>query len=274
MELFKGKRGIVMGVANHMSLATSIAKWLVTQGAEVGISYLQDAEGSNKMKARALKATNDFPIQFCNPCDVSSDTSIDHFFSSVLEHWDSIDFLVHSIAFAPIADLKSPTIDVSRSGFIKSMDISCYSIIPLAKQAAQLMTNGGAICAMTYLGGEKVVPGYNLMGICKAALESTIQYLAYELGKENIRINGISAGAVKTLSSSAVKDFKSLLSMSTEINPLQRATNIEDIAKSTGYLLSDMASGVTGEIHHVDCGFNIMAAVNTKTSKSIPTAET
>lgn len=253
--LFKGKKGVIMGVANERSIAASVAKVLHDQGAELAFSYI-----SERMEPKVRKVAEPLGAKLIAQCDVSSDVEISAFFKQVEDTMGSIDFLVHAIAFAPAEDLKGPTLNVSRDGFKLAMDISAYSLIAVTKAAEPLFNPGASIVTMSYFGGEKVVGGYNLMGVCKAALESTVKYLAYDLGPQNIRINAVSAGPVRTLASAGISDFKAMLEVNAAIAPLGRNITQEEVAKSTAYLLSDMASGVTGEVHHVDSGYNIMGS--------------
>ncbi len=253
--LFKGKKGVIMGVANERSIAAAVAKVLHDEGAELAFSFV-----SERMEPKVRKVAEPLGAKLIHGCDVSSDAEIASFFQQVEEKMGRIDFLVHAIAFAAAEDLKGPTLNVSREGFKLAMDISAYSLIAITKAATPLFNPGASVVAMSYYGGEKVVGGYNLMGVCKAALESTVQYLAYDLGPQNIRVNAVSAGPVRTLASAGISDFKSMLEVNAAISPLGRNITVEEVGKSTAYLLSDLASGVTGEIHHVDAGYNIMGS--------------
>lgn len=260
MGLFTGKKGIIMGVANEHSLAAGVADFLKKEGAEIGLSHLPDkADGPPKMLRRVMRVAEPLGITFVKPCDVSSDQDITRFFHDVREHFGTIDFLVHSIAYAPMDDIKCATIDASRAGFLNAMDISCYSFIACARAAASLMERGGSMATMTYYGGERVVGGYNLMGLCKAALESATKYLAWDLGPRGIRVNAVSAGPVKTLASSAV-GASDMLMMYESIAPMARNISAEEVGRSTGFLLSDLASATTGETLHVDCGYHVMGS--------------
>ena len=260
MGLFQGKKGIIMGVANEYSIAAGVAKFLKEEGAELGFSHLPDKEGRDRMKKRVLRVAEPLGATFVAPCDVTKDDDIAAFYKEVKEHFGNIDFMVHSIAFAPLDDIRCSTIDASREGFLTAMDISVYSLIACTREAAKLMPDGGAIATMTYFGGEKVVGGYNLMGVCKAALDSAMQYLAFDLGPKNIRVNGVSAGPIKTLASSAVGDFSDMLKLNSSVAPTGKNVTLEDVGKSTAFLLSDLASATTGEILHVDGGYNIMGS--------------
>lgn len=260
MGILEGKKGVIMGIANDRSIASSIARILHQQGASIAYSYLPDAGDRPRNRQRIEKVTEDLNPSFIAPCDVTKDEDVEKFFSEVSAEVGNIDFLVHSIAFAPTADLKGPTYMSSREGFASAMDVSVYSLLATARHAQSIMNEGGSICAMTYFGGEKVMPGYNLMGLCKSALDTAIQYLASELGSKKIRVNGISAGPIKTLASSAVGDFKKMLDSYESVAPLGSNISGVDVGNSTAFLLSDLSKMITGEIMHVDAGYNIMGA--------------
>ena len=257
-NMFKGKTGIIMGVANQHSIAAGVAKYLTEQGAEIGYSHLPDERG--KMEGRVRKVVGDWNPKLLKPCDVNSDESIEQFFAEVKNTYGKIDFLVHSIAFAPLDDIRCPTIEASRSGFLQAMETSVFSLLAISKAAAPLMPDGGSILTMSYYGGERVIPGYNLMGLAKSALESAVGYLAYDLGTEDIRVNAISAGPIKTLASSAVGDFSKMLGVNAAIAPLGRNVTQEDVGKTSAYLLSELSTGVTGEVLHVDGGYHRMGS--------------
>lgn len=258
--LLKGRKGIIMGVANKHSIARSVARFLSQQGAELIFSHLPDKPGSSRMSERVQSAIEDCQPKLLAPCDVSQDASIKDFFEKVSHVFDSIDFLVHSIAYAPTDDIRCPTLEVSRPGFQNAMDISVYSLLQISNQVAKLMKKGSSIVTMSYIGSEKVVPGYNLMGICKAALEASTRYLCYDLGKKGIRINAVSAGPIRTLAASAINQFTKMLEMNAQVTPLKTNISGDDVAQSVLYLLSDMSQNVTGEVLHVDSGFHAMAA--------------
>lgn len=262
MGLFSGKKGIIMGVAGERSIATAVARYLYREGAELAFSHLPDTPDDDRMHNRVRDATSELSPKLIHPCDVLDDEHINRFFGQVEKSMGHIDFLVHSIAFAPMDDLRCQTLDVSRKGFKQAIEISAYSLIPIARAASKIMPAGGSIAAMTYLGGERVIPGYNLMGICKAALDTTVKYLAYDLGSKAIRVNGVSAGPVRTLASAAIKDFKKMMNKNAKLAPLGRNITTDEVASSTAYLLSHMASAVTGEIHHVDCGYHMMGSAD------------
>jgi enoyl-[acyl-carrier protein] reductase I len=261
MSAFTGKKGLVFGIANDRSIAWAITQALAEQGAEMGFTHLPDRDPERPKAANKLKKLVE-PIgaKLIMPCDVTNDENLDAVFAAAKETFGTLDFVVHSMAYAPIDDLKGPVYGVSRGGFKLSMDISAYSLIALASRAKELMPAGGSILAMTYLGGEKVIPGYNLMGICKAALESTLEYLAHEFGPHKIRVNAVSAGPVKTLAASAVGDFNQMMKLYETFSPLRRNITPAEVGKAAAFLLSDAASGITGETLHVDSGFHIMGA--------------
>lgn len=251
--LMAGKRGLIMGVANDRSLAWGIAKSLASQGAELAFSYLGEAL---EKRVRPLAESLGAPLLI--PCDVSDEDSLDALFATLKTHWESIDFVVHAIAFSDKEELKGLYMDTSRANFLQSMDISCYSFTAVCRRAAAMMNDGGALLTLSYLGAERVVPHYNVMGVAKAALEASVRYLAVDLGGRNIRVNGISAGPVKTLAASGIGDFRYILKWNQYNSPLKRNTTIEDVGGAGLYLLSSLASGVTGEIHHVDSGYHVV----------------
>ncbi len=261
MGLFTGKTGLVFGIANDHSIAWAITEKLHAEGAEMGFTHLPDKDPQRpRMEHRLRKLVEPIGAKLILPCDVQQESHLDQVFAQARETFGSVDFVVHSIAYAPIEDLKGQTINCSRSGFLTSMDISVYSLLTLARRSRDILKPGGSILTLTYLGGEKVIPGYNIMGVCKAALERLVEYLAHELGPAGIRINGLSAGPIKTLSSSAVGDFDSMLKLYDAMAPLRRNVTAEEVGKTGAYLLSDLASGVTGEVLHVDAGYHIMGA--------------
>lgn len=261
MSLLKGKKGIIMGVANDRSIAASVAKILHHEGAQIGYSYLPDQGDRPRNLKRLEQVTQDLDPAFLIPCDVNKDEDVATFFATAGQKMDTIDFVIHSIAFAPTQDIKCPSIEASREGFHLAMDASVYSFLAVAREAKKLMPNGGSICTMTYFGGEKVMPGYNLMGICKAALEASVRYAAYDLGPQNIRVNAISAGPIKTLAASAVGDFKKMLGNYEEVSPMKRNIDGKDVAMTTCFLVSDLSKMISGETIHVDAGFHIMGGM-------------
>jgi len=260
MGLFTGKKGIVMGVANEYSIAAGVARVLHAEGATLGFNHLPDKDDRGRMAKRAQRVAEPLGVSFVRPCDVTVDGDITEFFAEVKQEFGTIDFLVHSIAYAPLEDLRGPTADCSRDGFKLAMDISVYSFIAVAREAARLMPDGGAMVTMSYFGGEKVVGGYNLMGVCKAALDASMRYMAYDFGPRNIRVNAVSAGPIKTLAAAGVGDFSQMLGLNAAVAPMGRNVTTEEVGKTTAFLLSDLASATTGELLHVDCGYSIMGS--------------
>jgi enoyl-[acyl-carrier protein] reductase I len=255
MGLMAGKRGIIFGVANEMSIAWGIAQQLHAAGATLGFTYLN---GSLEKRVRPLAESLGSTLIL--PCDVASDEQIEQTFAAVQKAWGKLDFMVHSLAFANREDLKQPFTQTSRQGFQLALDISAYSLVAMTRSAAPLMSDGGSIITMSYLGAERAVPGYNVMGVAKAALEAAVRYLAAELGEQRIRVNAISAGPIRTLAASAVGDFKSKIKLMDDFAPLRRTVSQEEVGKSALYFLSDLSTGVTGEVHYVDGGFNIVVS--------------
>ena len=251
--LMAGKKGLVMGVANDRSIAWGIANAAHGQGAELAFSYQGDA-----LKKRVEPLADSVGSDFVLPCDVTDTASMDAVFAAVKERWGRLDFLVHAIAFSDKEELKGQYIETSPENFASTMNVSCYSFTALAQRARPLMTNGGSLLTLTYFGAERVMPHYNVMGVAKAALEASVRYLAEDLGKENIRVNALSAGPMKTLAASGIGDFRYILKWNEYNSPLRRNVNQDDIGGAGVYLLSDLSSGVTGETHHVDCGYNIV----------------
>jgi enoyl-[acyl-carrier protein] reductase I len=256
MGLFTGKRGIVLGVANDYSIAWAISRKLLDEGAEIGFTHLP----GEKMERRVRKLAEPIGAKLITSCDVQSDDDIARVFREAGETYGSIDFVLHSIAFAPVEDIKCPFVNASRNGFKTAMDISVYSLAAVSRYASEFMPNGGSIATLTYLGGEKVVSGYNMMGVCKAALDAAVKYLAYDLGPKNIRVNAVSAGPVKTLAASAVGDSDKLAGLYEAVSPLGRNVDRDEVGSVGMFILSDLAKAITGEILHVDCGYNIMGS--------------
>lgn len=255
MGKLSGKIGVVMGVANERSLAWAISQALYAEGAELAFTYLPGPSNERRVK-RLLTA---YQPKLLLPCDVQNDEDISGVFRTVGKTYGRIDMLVHSIAFAPPAELKRPYVQVSREGFHRAMDISVYSFVAASRAASVWMPPGGSILTITYFGAEKVMPGYNLMGVCKAALEHSVRYLAWDLGREKqIRVNAISAGPIRTLSSAGLPEFDRMLEHTAQKACLNRNIAWEEIGATGLYLLSDASSGVTGEILHVDAGYNIV----------------
>lgn len=265
MGLFTGKKGLIVGVANDRSIAWGIAEKIMNEGGVCGFTHLPDDPEAKRQKNRHKVAQLTEPhgesAKFLVPLDVQSDENIAEVMKIAESELGQIDFLLHSVAFASLDDLRVPTVECSRDGFKLAMDISAYSLIALTNAARPLMKEGGSVCAMTYFGGEKAVQGYNMMGVCKAALDSIVKYLAFDLGDSNIRVNAVSAGPLKTLASSAV-GAKEMLDLYSAVSPLGRNITLEEVANSGAFLLSDMSTGITGELLHVDAGYNIMGSPN------------
>jgi enoyl-[acyl-carrier protein] reductase I len=256
MGLFTGKKGLVLGVANDYSIAWAISQKLLAEGAEIGFTHLP----GDKMERRVRKLAESIGAKLITPCDVQKDDDVARVFAEARSVYGALDFVLHSIAFAPIDDIKCNFVNASREGFKTAMDISVYSLVAVARHAAESMPEGGAIETLTYFGGERVVSGYNMMGVCKAALDAAVRYLAYDLGPRKIRVNAVSAGPVKTLAASAVGDSDKLAGLYEAVSPLGRNIVREEVGAAGMFLLSDLASGITGEVMHVDCGYNIMGS--------------
>ena len=251
--LMAGKRGVVMGVANDHSIAWGIAQMLASHGAEIAFTYQGDAQ-CKRLKPLAASIGSTILLQ----ADVESDEQLDAAFAAVSREWGSIDFLVHSLAFSDREELKGRYVDTSRANFAKSLDISCYSFTAVARRAARLMPKGGALVTLTYLGAQRVMPNYNVMGVAKAALEASVRYLAADLGKDAIRVNAISAGPMRTLAGAAVGDARTVFKWNKAHAPLKKTVELNHVGGAALYLLSDLAGGVTGEVHFVDAGFNVI----------------
>ena len=250
--LMKGKRGLIMGLANDKSLAWGIAKQLAEQGAELAFSYQGDAL-AKRVKPLAEQLGSDFTFE----CDVSDMDALDAAFDTLKERWDTLDFVVHAIGFSDKNELRGKYVDTSLDNFLMTMNISAYSLVAVSQRAAAMMPeSGGSILTLTYYGAEKVMPHYNVMGVAKAALETSVRYLANDLGPQNIRVNAISAGPVKTLAASGIGDFRYILKWNELNTPLRRNITIDDVGGSGLYFLSDLSAGVTGEVHHVDAGYH------------------
>ena len=251
-----GKNALVTGIANNRSIAWGIAQQLHQAGANLGVTYLPDAKGRFEKKVRELIDPLN-PSLFL-PCDVQDDSQIETTFQALAEKWNTLDILIHCLAFADKEDLTGEFSATSREGFTKALDISAYSLTRLAKEAKPLMSNGGSIVTLTYLGGVKVVPNYNVMGIAKAALEMSVRYLASELGSSNIRVNAISAGPIRTLASSAVGGILDMIHHVEQVAPLKRTVTQIEVGNAATFLCSDLASGITGQVLYVDAGYEIM----------------
>lgn len=251
--LMKGRRGLIMGLANDKSIAWGIARALAEQGAELAFSYQGEA-----LKRRVEPLAAQIGSDLLAECDVADEASIDGLFATIAERWDSLDFIVHAIGFSDKEQLRGRYADTTRDNFLMTMDISVYSFTAVARRASAMMTNGGAMLTLTYYGAERVMPHYNVMGVAKAALEASVRYLAEDFGKDGIRVNAISAGPIKTLAASGIGDFRYILKWNELNSPLRRNVTIDDVGKSAVYLLSDLGSGVSGETHHVDAGYHIV----------------
>ncbi|MDD3798500.1 MAG: enoyl-ACP reductase FabI [Novosphingobium sp.] len=251
--LMAGKRGLIMGLANDKSLAWGIAQKLREQGAELAFSYQGEAL-LKRVKPLAESLDSDFLID----CDVSSMEALDAAFDQIKARWDTLDFVVHAIGFSDKNELRGKFVDTSLENFLMTMNISAYSLVAVTKRAAEMMPDGGSILTLTYYGAEKVVPHYNVMGVAKAALETSVKYLANDLGPANIRVNAVSAGPIKTLAASGIGDFRYILKWNELNSPLRRNVTIEDVGGSGLYFLSGLSSGVTGEVHHVDAGYHLV----------------
>jgi enoyl-[acyl-carrier protein] reductase I len=248
-SLMAGKRGLIMGLANDKSIAWGIAKACADAGAELAFSYQGDA-----LKKRVGPLAEKLGSDFVEPCDVGDAASMD----ALEKRWGKLDFVVHAIGFSDKNELRGRYVDTSRDNFALTMDISVYSFTAIMQRAEKLMADGGSAVTLTYYGAERIMPHYNVMGVAKAALEASVRYLAEDLGKDNIRVNAISAGPIKTLAASGIGDFRYIMKWNEYNSPLRRNVTIDDVGKSALYLLSDLGSGVTGETHHVDAGYHVV----------------
>ena len=253
LPLMSKKKGLIMGVANERSIAWSIAKTAHEHGAELAFTYQGDA-----LLKRVAPLADSIGSKILLPCDVNKDASIDDVFSELSKAWGTIDFVVHAIAYSDRDELKGKYVDTSKDNFSQTMLISCYSFTAVCNRAQKLMTNGGSLITLTYAGSERVMPHYNVMGVAKAGLEASVKYLAEDLGPKNIRVNALSPGPMKTLAASGVGDFRYILKWNQYNSPLRRNVTNEDVGGAGLYFLSDLSTGVTGEIHHIDCGYNIV----------------
>ena len=251
--LMQGKRGLVMGVANDRSIAWGIAKAAADQGAELAFTYQGDA-----LKKRVEPLAAGIGSDIVLPCDVTDFASIDAVFEVLKERWGGIDFIVHAVAYSNKDELKGGYIDTTPENFNMTMNISCYSFTAVCQRARALLNEGASLLTLTYFGAERVMPHYNVMGVAKAALEASVRYLAEDLGKSGVRVNAMSAGPMKTLAASGIGDFRYILKWNEYNSPLRRNVNMDDIGGAGVYLLSSLSSGVTGETHHVDCGYNVV----------------
>jgi len=251
--LMQGKRGLIMGLANDRSLAWGISQALAAHGAELAFSYQGEA-----LEKRVRPLAEQLGADFLIECDVGDMDNLDRTFEILRERWETIDFVVHAIGFSDKNELRGKFVDTSLDNFLLTMNISAYSFVAVARRARAMMPNGGSLLTLSYYGAEKVVPHYNVMGVAKAALEASVKYLAMDLGPENIRVNAVSAGPIKTLAASGIGDFRYIMKWNELNSPMRRNVTIEDVGGGALYLLSDLASGVTGEIHHVDAGYNVI----------------
>ena len=256
-NLMQGKRGLVMGVANNRSIAWAIAQAIAAQGGEVAFTYQGDAL-EKRVRPLAASIGSDFLV----PCDVTDDAAMDHAFAELAKKWPKIDFLVHAIGFADKNFLRGRYVDTPRAAFLQALDISCYSFTAVGQRAAAMMTEGGSLLTLSYLGAERWVPHYNVMGVAKAALEASVRYMAADLGPAGIRVNAISAGPIRTLAAAGIGDFTYILRWNRYNAPLERNVELEEVGGAGLYMLSDLSKGVTGEVHHVDCGYNIVGMKN------------
>jgi enoyl-[acyl-carrier protein] reductase I len=252
-KLMAGKRGLIMGLANDRSLAWGIARQLAEHGADLAFSYQGEA-----IERRVRPLAEQLGSSLLVDCDVSDMAALDRTFDELKKSWDRLDFVVHAIGFSDKNELRGGYVDTSLDNFLMTMNISVYSFVAVAQRARPMMPDGGALLTLSYYGAEKVIPHYNVMGVAKSALETSVKYLAADLGRENIRVNAISAGPIKTLAASGIGDFRYIMKWNEYNSPLRRNVTIEDVGGAGLYLLSDLASGVTGEIHHVDAGYNVV----------------
>ena len=263
-QLMHGKKGLVMGVANDRSIAWAIAQQVAAHGAELAFTYQGEA-----LEKRVRPLAQSLNSSLILPCDVTDSGSVESVFAEIRKAWGRLDFVVHAIAFSDKEQLKGRYCDTTRENFLKTMDISCFSFTEICRHAEPLMTNGGSLVTLSYYGAERVVPNYNVMGVAKAALEASVRYLATDLGSKNIRVNAISAGPIKTLAAKGIGDFNYILKWNELNAPMDRNVTLEDVGKSGLYFLSDLASGVTGEVHHVDCGYHTVGMIAPEASQQI-----
>ena len=256
-NLMAGKRGLIMGVANDRSIAWGIAQAVAAQGGEIAFTYQGEA-----LEKRVKPLASSLGSSIVVPCDVADDASMDAAFGAVEKAWGKLDFIVHAIGYADKQFLRGRYLDTPRAAFLQAMDISCFSFVAVGQRAAALMSRGGSLLTLSYLGAERVTPHYNVMGVAKAALEASVRYMATDLGERGIRVNAISAGPIKTLAASGIGDFRYILRWNQYNSPLRRNVTIEDVGGAGLYLLSDLSGGVTGEVHHVDSGYHIVGMKN------------
>jgi len=262
--LMAGKRGLVMGVANDRSIAWGIAKAVATHGANVAFTYQGEA-----LEKRVRPLAETVGSKLLVPCDVTDSASLDKVFETLGREWGGLDFVVHAIAFSDKEELKGLYVDTSRDNFLRTMDISCFSFTDVCRRAVPLMKDGGSLLTLSYFGAERVMPHYNVMGVAKAALEASVRYLAADLGRQKIRVNAISAGPIKTLAASGIGDFRYILRWNELNAPLRRNVTTDEVGNSGLYLLSDLSSGVTGEVHHVDSGYHVVGMLATDAAPAV-----
>lgn len=255
--LMQGRRGLIMGVANDRSIAWAIARACAAQGAEIAFTYQGEA-----LEKRVRPLAESIGSDIVLPCDVGRDEDLDAVFGALEERWGKLDFFVHAIGFADKQYLRGRFVDTPREAFLQALDISCYSFAAAGRRAAALMSEGGSLLTLSYLGAEKWVPHYNVMGVAKAALEASVRYMAADLGPEGIRVNAISAGPIKTLAASGIGDFRYILKWNQYNAPMQRNVGLDEVGGAGLYLLSPLSTGVSGEVHHVDCGYHIVGMKN------------
>lgn len=252
-KMMEGKKGLIMGVANNHSIAWGIAKAMSENGAELAFTYQGDAFGK-RVKPLAESLGSDFILD----CDVTDEDALDKVFAEIEEKWGKLDFVVHAIAYSDKDELQGRYVDTTLSNFLKTMHVSCYSFTSVMRRASKIMTDGGSAITLSYYGAEKVMPSYNVMGVAKAALEASVRYLSADLGEKNIRVNAISAGPMRTLAGAVISGARRTFKVNTVTAPLKRSVELEEIGGTSLYLLSDLSSAVTGEVHYVDCGYNVM----------------
>ncbi len=262
--LMAGKRGLVMGVANDRSIAWGIAKAVAAHGGELAFTYQGEA-----LEKRVRPLAESVGSKHVLPCDVVDTASLDSVFKTLAANWGRLDFVVHAIAFSDKDELKGKYVDTTRENFLRTMDISCYSFTDVCRRAAPLMTEGGSLLTLTYLGAERVTPHYNVMGVAKAALEASVRYLAVDLGGQRVRVNAISAGPINTLAARGIGDFNYILRWNELNSPLRRNVALNEVGGSGLYLLSDLGSGVTGEVHHVDCGYHVVGMMSVDAAPAV-----
>ncbi len=262
--LLAGKRGLIMGVANDRSIAWGIARAAVAHGAEVAFTYQGEA-----LRKRVLPLAQSLGCDLVLPCDVTDTASLDQVFATLAERWGSLDFVLHAIAFSDKEQLKGRYVDTTAENFTETMLVSCYSFTAVCRQAEKLMPHGGSLLTLSYMGAERVMPHYNVMGVAKAALEASVRYLSADLGRKNIRVNAISAGPMKTLAASGIGDFRFILRWNQYNAPLRRNVTLDDVAGAGVYILSDLSSGVSGEVHYVDCGYNVIGMMSADSAPEV-----